>query len=370
MIESKAAFSGLNNVDEAFEDLCNQLGDDEPKLIIFSSEFSMFKSLTEAFSKEFPTCTVIGTSSYVQFCDKGCSTQGAGALAIYKGIECASGVLLDAAHYPMRYSKAVTDAVDRLSDTENTICMEFSSAFCGCEETIQDTFRTLLAPRGIPVFGGSAGCNPTERNTAISLDGKIYEEASVFVFIKNLGGKIRVFKENLFKPTAHFFTATDVDCDERAVYEFDEIPATEAYANALNVPVDKIEEAREMHPLGRISDKEIYIAEICETDKESGRITCYSRIYNRTKLAVMEVDDMDEVWDDTAKRVKEEIPTPSLSLCVNCTSRASYFVKEGRLEDFNNKLKDEYGTFFGISGFGEQTNYEHLNMSFLIAAFE
>ena len=39
MIESKAAFSGLNNVDEAFEDLCNQLGDDEPKLIIFSSEF-------------------------------------------------------------------------------------------------------------------------------------------------------------------------------------------------------------------------------------------------------------------------------------------------------------------------------------------
>lgn len=370
MIDSRAAFSKLREFNELFKDLCNQLGDDEPKLIIFSSEYPVFELLTEAFSKEFPTCTIIGTSSYVQFCDKGCATCGAGALAIYSGIECASGVLLDAAHYPMRYSKEVTNAIDSLSNTENTICMEFSSAFCGCEETIQDTFRTLLAPRGIPVFGGSAGCVPTEKNTAISLNGKVYEEASVFVLIKNLGGRIEIFKENLFKPTAHFFTATDVDCDERAVYEFDGIPATEAYANALNVSADQIEEARVMHPLGRISDKEIYIAEICETDLESGKITCYSRIYNRTKLAVMEVDDMDEVWNDTARRVKDVIPNPTLSLCVNCTSRAGYFVKEGRLEDFNDKLKEEYGSFFGISGFGEQTNYEHLNMSFLIAAFE
>ena len=46
------------------------------------------------------------------------------------------------------------------------------------------------------------------------------------------------------------------------------------------------------------------------------------------------------------------------------------FEKENKLYHFISTLKANYGDFIGLSGFGEQLGFIHLNQSMVIAVFE
>lgn len=340
-----------------------------PKLLIFSANTGIFPTVAQLLFDEFPMSVTIGQSSFINFSSEGYDDEGLSVMAIFDDIECASGVLLEVTTYPMRYLSHITNAVNNLSSLNNTCCIEFTTAFGNCEELVQDTFRKALSSVEVPVVGGSSGAGAGEKVTYVSLNGGVYEEACVFVLIRNLRGKIRIFKENLFKPTEHYFTATDVDCDERAVYEYDGQPASQVIANALHVPVVQLKQFLEMHPVGRIEGDQIYITDVDDVSPD-GKITYFSRIYNHTQVVQLEVDDMDMVWDLTANEIHRLMENISFSLVVNCLTRSRYFVSGGRFEDFNSRLKNEYGDFIGVSGYGEQMNYEHLNQTMLIACFE
>ena len=341
----------------------------EPKLVVFCCSFLDFAAVSRRFSQSFPIAVVIGTTTYIGYTNKGFGASAICALAVFEGIECSAGTLIEITHYPMRYSSSIEDALERLSSPENTICLEYTTSTGMAEELVQDTFCSVLKERNIPVFGGSAGALDGAVSTMVSLNGIVYSEACVFAFIKNLNGRIGIFKETLFKPSDHFFTATDVDCDARSVYEYDNRPAAEVISDALRVPIEELNEVIMTHPVGRIDGDEIYITG-CNRVFPDGRISYFSRVYNRTKLILLNPDDVDKVWNDTAKKVKEEFPESSFCIIVNCLSRMKYFISEGRLEDFNKKLTSEYGNYVGMSGFGEQMNYEHLNQTMIIAVFE
>jgi hypothetical protein len=112
--------------------------------------------------------------------------------------------------------------------------LEFSTAKGKSEELVLDTFVSILEPLNIPVFGGNAGVEDG-KETLVSLNGKVYENACVFLILRNLRGKIFLYKENIYRPTNHFFIATDVNIDDHIVYELDKKPAAEVIAQTLGI---------------------------------------------------------------------------------------------------------------------------------------
>lgn len=370
MITNVTAYSVKNDAIEAFDDVKAQIDEKgKPILIIFCSPEKDFDYFSEEFHRCYPYATVVGSASYYVYSDKGYAEEALAAQAIYDGIEVSSGIIFEISHYPLRYASSIEYALTRFEDYENMVCLSFTSSMGNSEELVQDTFRSVLQKKFIPVVGGTAGGKDVTQKASVSINGRVLNDATVFVMIKSLKGKILVYKENIFKPTKHLIRATDVDCEERRVYEFEGYPAADVLSMLLHVPIDKLDEVLLTHPMGRISGDDVYITAFkCVNEDKS--ISYYARIYNQTRLAILEPDDLDKVWEDTARRVKEEIPNPSMTFTVNCVARAFFFDVLKRNDDFCNSLTKNFNHHVGMTGLGEQFNYEHFNQTMVMVVFE
>ncbi len=370
MIRNITAFSKEKNALVAYEHVTEKINEEgKPILIIFCSPEADFEFYAEEFHRDYPKATVLGVTSDVAYSDKGYGEGALVALAAFEGLEISSGTIFEIAHYPARYSESISNAMAKLSDTENTVCLAFSTNTDNCEELVQDTFRKVLEKRKIPVVGATAGGGSSKRSNTVSLDGRVFSDATVFVLLKNLTGKVFVYKENVFKPTKNIVRTTDVDCEERRVYEYDGSPAADVMKMLLGVPEEELNEAIHDHPMGRIVGDDIYITSSAPINEDRS-ITYYARIYNQTRLAILEPDDLDKVWKETARVIKSKIPRPSMTFTVNCISRWRYFNRKGRDDDFARVLDEEYKTHMGIVGYGEQFNYEHFNQTMVMIVFE
>ncbi len=341
-----------------------------PQFIVFSSDNYNFGYYSRMLSNSFPDATILGATSAVIYSKCGVSNTGLSVMAITSGLKLSTGAVFEIGRYPKRSAGSITGALSQV-DPENTVCLEFNASPEYCEELVMDTFRMAMGQSTIPVFGcsGAAAFNP-DRPASVSLNGIVYNDACVFAFIHNENGRVGLVRENMFRPTKHFFTATDVDCDERKVYEFDHRTATSAVARALEIPEDELSSNAFFHPLGSPRGDDFDVIGINDQFKD-GSMSFFARIYNQTRVVLLEPKEpLEQVWTDTSKKVHELIPKPSFSIVINCYQRTSYFTSIERFVDYNCSLADEYGDYIGFSGFGEQYEYKHANQVMLIAAFE
>lgn len=340
-----------------------------PKLILFFSTNLRFYYYASRLNEEFPDSVVVGAVSGSILSSDGIGDNGLSAIAIFEGIECEAGMIHDISKYPMKYAAEVTENAKKLSTTENTICLEFTTALLNAEELIMDTLLVGLKGMDIPIIGSSTAASDGNIMTYVSLNGQVYSEGCVYLLIHNNNGRIGVFKENMYKPTGFEFTVTDVDCDDRLIYEFDNRQAAGFLSDKLSMKRDMLPEYLHMHPLGRYIDKDIYITAVDSIEK-NGALSCHARVYNRTKFALMEPDNYKEVWDRTAWCIREKYENISFSILINCNARTEIFKEEGILSDFSNKLIDAYGAYIGVSGMGEQFMGVHTNQTMVLAVFE
>ncbi len=341
-----------------------------PVLVIFTSDNANFGWYSRMLSNSFPNATVIGTTSNVLYSPKGVCRSGLSVLAVTGGVTVSSGIMFQVSRYPKRTADSITQALENI-EKDNTVCLEFNASAGNCEELIMDTFREMMADTGIPLCGCTAAAaeNP-DRPSSVSLNGILYMDACVFAFIHNEAGRIGIVKENIFRPTKHFFTATDVDCDDRKVYEFDHKSARSVMASAMQIPEDELGASAFFHPVGREENDDIGIISVHELN-DDGSVSFFSRIYNQTRVSLLDpIEPLDDVWADTSKRVHETIPEPSFSFVINCFLRTKFFTETGRMLDYNDSLTKDYGTYIGASGYGEQYGFKHLNQTMLIVVFE
>lgn len=371
MKRSSVYYSSSSDARVALEEVCSKIekeGED-PILMIFFAEYDIFIDCAQKLKERFPNALTIGSTSYLNFCSHGNGHSGFSVMTVNSGIECAGGALFEAGRYPMNYRAHIDKALSELSGTDNTCCIEFTTAFSMGEELVLDTFEKKFEGMDIPVFGGSSGTAKGDTKTIVSLNGEVYIDTCVFALVRNLEGRIAYVKENIFRPTDKYFTATDVDCEERLVYEFDNKPAGQLMEEILGVKGEVLREEMKNHPIGRIDGDNISITESNEI-QEDGSISYYARVYNMTKMVLLELDNIEEVWEDTLERARKKLTNPSFCLVVNCLSRSRMFEKDNMFDSFCNTLKSGYGTFIGISGYGEQLNAIHLNQSMLVLMFE
>ena len=359
---------------DAYPQIIEQLKENgepiEPVLVIFTSDNANFGWYSRMLSNSFPNATVIGSTSGTFYSPKGIAREGLAVMAVTSGVSVSSGVLFEVSRYPGRSADSIRQAFEKI-EKENTACLEFNASSEGCEDLIMDTFKDVMGDYVIPLCGCSAvnAVNP-DRPAAVSLNGILYMDACVFVMIHNENGRIALVKENMYKPTGHFFTATDADCDERRVYEFDHKSAAGAVAAALQIHTDELAVNSNEHPLGRWEDGDLATIGIKEVFKD-GSISFHTRVYNQTRVVLLDpAEPVEDIWEDTSKRVHDAIADPSFSFVINCLSRIEFFARTQRLNEYNDALKENYVNYIGVTALGEQCGFAHRNQVMLILAFE
>ncbi|OOM81278.1 FIST N-terminal domain-containing protein [Clostridium sp. BL-8] len=363
----KIGKSVKNNFDEAISEAT--IGLNSPKLILFFSNVDQFEGYAEKIKEKFNSSIVIGSTTFAGFCKDGAYKNGLLLMGIEDGIECYGGVLEEVERYPLKYVDRITECVNKFHDTSNTVCFEISSALISCEELALSTLNSVLEDKKIPLFGGSAGDPGRAEKTMISFNGKVYSNACAFVIIKNLSGRIKLYRENIYKPTEHYFTATKVDVRNRIVHEYDNKPAAKVMAEALNTTINELPKYLDSYPLGRIIGSDMYITANQMVTENNG-MAYHARVYNNSKMVLLEPDAYKNVIRQTINKVKKDVPNPSLSIMVNCLARSMLFEKDGYLNEFAKNMSGALGDYIGFAGYGEQLGEQHFNQTMVLAVFE
>ena len=345
------------------------IGIRSPKLVLFFSGTENFKDYTVEIRKIFSTSLVIGSTSIAAICNDGAYKDGLIVIGIEDGIECYGNVLEDVDKYPIKYVERISECVNKIHDYSNTVCFEVCTALISCEELVLSTLNSVLDEKNIPLFGGSAGDKGNAENTMISFNGIIYDKGCAFVIIKNLGGRIRLYKENIYKETNNYFTATKVDLRKRIVYEYDNKPAAEVIAKALNTSIESLPNYLDSYPVGRIIGKDIYITANKGIVHNNG-MEYHARIYKNANMVLLEPSEYRKIIKETINEIKNDIPHPSLSIMVNCLARTMLFENDGYLNEFAKEMGTALGNYIGFSGYGEQLNKQHFNQTMVVAVFE
>ncbi len=353
------------DIREAIEEAVIELTE-APALIIFSADEEYFSEYSILLSAKFSKSIVIGNTSYVQMCEQGYSNHGICLAAIY-GVKCCGGVIEEAGRFPGKYIEKFKKNLSRISEQEDGVCFELCAVSYYCEELFLDRLHHILKERGIPLFGGSAGSRMSKDNVEISYNGKVYTEATAYVFVYGKF-KIHFYKENIFKPTKHQFVVTDAEVSERIVYEYDNVPAARMMAKALGTDIVSMTSLLTEHPMGRIVGDDIYITDHNCIVRDGG-LEYYANVYNNTRMVMLEPDDYKRVSQETMNRIHQEIGIPDFSIVISCCSRSIRFEKDNYMQEFYESLLNGLGKFICFSGYGEQLDNHHLNQTMLIATF-
>ena len=366
MIKTKVGRGMSNNLQSALEEATQDFVN--PKLIVYYTSKSRFEQFSKLLHDKFPNSIVIGASAYKEICRYGLTNGALLAMSFEDGIECFAGVIEDIDKYPVKYIQRIQDSISKLKDTDNTVCLEFCVGTTNSEEKVLSTINSLLEVYEIPLFGGTSADDGEFQTTYVGLNGKVYSNNCVFVLIRNLSGKIKIYQENIFKKTKHSFVATKVDTKQRIVYELNERPCAEVIAERLNVPVSRLEQLFPAHPLGRVVGNDLYIS-ANKNLIDNRAISYYSRIYKNAKVFLLEPDNYREVLKSTISKIKSDFHHISCAIVINCVARTMFFEQEGFSEEFTAEL-GELGNYIGFASYGEQMGDYHFNQTMVVGVFE
>lgn len=355
-------------VKEAVKDFKN------PKIILFFSDEMNFCEYSKIIHEMFPDSICMGCSTYRTWNSFGTEKAVLCTLAIEDGIICSAGVINKADQTALSYADNVKNCLDEISDTENTVCVEFTVPYKRAEEYAIMALNSVILRHEIPVIGGTAAnsCADTgvSEEAYVSLNGEIYSEGCVFALIHNLNGRISLYRENIYEPlTGNEFTATKANNFTRTIITLNNKPASQVYAQELNVPVEEISKHFFHHPLGQCIVNNTYVTAI-QSRGHHGSIQCHARVHEGTNLMVMKEGDYKKITRQTMEKVKNEIKNPSLVLMFHCVARTILFEDNGYIDEYQKLLAEAFPNFIGYACLGEQFGTKNFNHTMMLAVFE
>ena len=161
-----------------------------PGLLILMSNADQFEAHVTELESLFPgvpSIGCIGMSYSTRVVEK-----GVGLVAFYDNVTAVANVLEQASTMPVKYIERMEQDLKNVhASSKDTVCIDLCTGNDACVLT---TIHSILGKAGIPLVGG------TGDGGKVSVNGTVYEDADVYAFVKNNGGKVAVYKENLYKP--------------------------------------------------------------------------------------------------------------------------------------------------------------------------
>ena len=150
---------------------------------------------------------------------------GITVLAFFDCIGANTNVVLELSSTPVKYINRVKEDIKKIkAESQNTICIDFA---IGNDSRLMTTLGSVLEPNGIPLIG------TTVEHNVVSCNGVVYEDACAYALIKNTG-KVKAYKETIYKPTDLKMVVTKADSKNYIIHELNGKPAESVYCNYLN----------------------------------------------------------------------------------------------------------------------------------------
>ncbi len=333
-------------------------GLDNPQFIMLMSNNAQFETHVRALEKLYPGVPSIGCigMSY----DVSVVEEGVGVVAFFDGVEAAANVLQQVSSMPVKYIQRLENDMLKINgSSEDTVCIDFCAGNDACVLT---TINTVLKHRGISLVGGTGDAGK------VSANGRIYEDAVAYARVRNLGGRVKTYKENIYRKYGNYrFIAADTDKEKYVIGTLNGKSAKQVYKNILHVTDEQILTQTFQNPFGKINGSDTCIISIKEVQGEA--LACYRQVNDSDVLILLQLADYEAVTQQTIQRICHDFPSRSAVFSVNCLFRYKLFTERGYMDTYLQNMS-ELGSHAGLVGYGEHYNNQFVNQSMTCVVFE
>lgn len=279
-------------------------------------------------------------------------------------IRVVADVLEEASVMPIKYIRRLENAVREVGgEPGKTACFDICSA--GTDVRAVTTLSNFLCPLGYDLAGG------TSNSEAVACNGKVYKDACAFFIFRNLSGKIKSYKENIYihpKGKGKQFMVTEADPRNYRIRSLENISAEKVYTSELGISRDMITKQTFKNPFGHVCGSETYIVSIKGVEAD-GSITTFRPANRLDFLAILSMADYREVVQDTISRIKNDLTGVSAVLSVNCLFRYIMFNEDQYWDSYLTEMCRSFA-HAGMVGVGEHYNTQFVNQTMCCLAFE
>lgn len=365
----KTAFSTKGTSDEVIQDLKSQLGDFNPKMLIFFASVRLApKIISQKIHGAFPDATVFGCSTSGEIVRGKMLKNSLVAMAFNESA--VSDVALEVIENPKNENsvkKAFTSFENHFKtpmhalDSAKHVGLIFVDGLSGAEEKLIDKIGDLT---NVNFIGGSAGDDLKFEATYVYANGAAYTNAAVLAVLKP-GVPFTFIKTQSFRDLGKKLSVTKANEEKREVIEFNDKPAATAYAELLGVAVEEAPNRFMHNPMGLVIDGTPFVRSP-QRIKGSSMIF-YCGVTEGMELSLLESTDIIKDTETAIKEAEKNLGSISGILTINCILRT--------LELEQKQLTDEYGKLFsayptvGFSSYGEQF-IGHINQTATMLVFK
>ena len=281
-------------------------------------------------------------------------------MAFQDGVSAAANVLEQVSVMPVKYIRRLEEDLRRVNASQtDTICIDFCSGNDACVLT---TFYTALRRRNISLVGG------TGDGGKVSANGKIYEDGVAYALVRNQGGRVKAYKENIYHQMGNYrFIASNTDRARYMIGSLNGRPAREVYQKILHVTEQQILTQTFKNPFGKINGDDTCIISIKEVSGNA--LACFRQVNDSDVLILLELGDYKKIVKETIEKIVKDFPRRSAVFSVNCLFRYKLFSENGYMQEYLRDMS-ALGSHAGLVGYGEHYNNQFVNQSMTCVVFE
>ncbi len=330
----------------------------DPQFIMLLSNNTQFETHVKDLERRFPGVPSIGC---IGMCYQANIVEnGVGIIAFYDGVSAAANVLEHVSDMPVKYIRRLERDMQSVGgSSQDTVCIDFCTGNDACVLT---TICTILRQRDVALVGGTGG------EGRVSANGRIYQDAVAYGLVRNLGGRVKTYKENIYHQFGNYrFIASDTDRANYILGSLNGRSAKQVYKNILHVTDQEILTRTFQNPFGKINGDDTCIISI--KDIEGDALACFRQVNDSDVLILLELGDYQAITRNTIQQIMQEFPRRSAVFSVNCLFRYKLFSERGYMQAYLNDM-GSLGCHAGLVGYGEHYNNRFVNQSMTCAVFE
>lgn len=329
-----------------------------PQFIMLLSNNDQFEAHVKALEKLYPNVPSIGCigMSY----DTRIAEKGVGVIAFYDGVSARANVLEQVSLMPVKYIHRMEEDIQKVGGSgKDTVCIDFCTGNDACALT---TIHTALRKNGISLVGGTGDAGK------VSVNGKVYPDAVAYAIVKNLNGRVKTYKENIYHQYGNYrFIASDTDKARYIIGSLNGKPAKQVYQNILHVTDQEILTRTFQNPFGKINGNDTCIISIKEV--AGNALACFRQVNDSDVLILLELGDYRAIVKETIQKICRDFPKRSSVFSVNCLFRYKLFSQQNYMQEYLKEMA-ALGSHAGFVGYGEHYNNRFVNQSMTCVVFE
>jgi hypothetical protein len=214
---------------------------------------------------------------------------------------------------------------------------------------------------GVPIVGGSAGDDLVFRRARVLLNGRVVDDAAVFVLVTT-SLPFSLVKTQHFAASEERVVVTRAAPERRIVYELNGRLAAEEYARLSRVPLAELSPGVfSAHPLMLRFGGEYYVRSVQRMNAD-GSLTFFCAIDEGVVLRLGHGDDLVKDLHHALVHARAQVTDPRLTIGFDCILRRLEVEAKGLEADVNRVLRE--GAVIGFSTYGEQFGCLHVNQTF------